>query len=164
MPRQPSRKEVRCFVVVVEEKVNKSLFTRLTCYDLVVVGGGIVGVATARELKQRHPKWKVAIVEKEENLAVHQSGHNSGVIHAGIYYKPGSLKAKLCVEGMKLMYAYLDKKKIPYKKCGKLIVATDETEVEQLNVSSTLISQQMFLSNLFMMPLLSGITSQRPGE
>lgn len=104
-------------------------------YDLVVVGGGIVGAATARELILRHPKWKVAIVEKENQLAVHQSGHNSGVIHAGIYYKPGSLKAKLCVEGMKLMYAYLDKKGIPYKKCGKLIVATDETEVEQLHVS-----------------------------
>lgn len=99
------------------------------------MGGGIVGVATAKELKQRHPKWKVAIVEKENQLAVHQSGHNSGVIHAGIYYKPGSLKAKLCVEGMKLMYEYLDEKKIPYKKCGKLIVATDETEIEQLNVS-----------------------------
>ncbi len=101
---------------------------------MVVVGGGIVGVATARELKQRHPKWTVAIVEKEDKIAFHQSGHNSGVIHAGIYYKPGSLKAKLCVEGMQLMYEYLDKKKIPYKKCGKLIVATDETEVEQLNV------------------------------
>lgn len=108
---------------------------RPTHYDLVVVGGGIVGVATARELKQRHPEWQVAIVEKEDKLAVHQSGHNSGVIHAGIYYKPGSLKAKLCVEGMRLMYEYLDKKNIPYKKCGKLIVATDESEVEQLNVS-----------------------------
>ncbi|XP_037043466.1 L-2-hydroxyglutarate dehydrogenase, mitochondrial-like [Bradysia coprophila] len=113
-------------------QVNQSQ-KKLTCYDLVVVGGGIVGVATARELKERHLKWKIAIVEKETKLAVHQSGHNSGVIHAGIYYKPGSLKAKLCVEGMKLMYEYLDTKNIPYKRCGKLIVATDETEVEQLN-------------------------------
>lgn len=102
----------------------------------MVVGGGIVGVATARELMQRHPKWKVAILEKESELAVHQTGHNSGVIHAGIYYKPGSLKAKLCVEGMQLMYAYLDRKNIPYKKCGKLIVATDVSEVEQLNVNT----------------------------
>lgn len=109
------------------------------------MGGGIVGVATARELKQRHPTWKVAIVEKEAELATHQTGHNSGVIHAGIYYKPGSLKAKLCVEGMKLMYAYLDKKKIPYKKCGKLIVATDETEVEQLNVRITNIPLKVWL-------------------
>lgn len=105
-------------------------------YDLVVVGGGIVGTATAREIVQRHPNWRVAIVEKESDMAAHQSGHNSGVIHAGIYYKPGSLKAKLCVEGMQLMYDYLDAKNIPYKKCGKLIVATDETEVEQLAVSA----------------------------
>lgn len=74
----------------------------------------------------------MAIVEKEPKLAAHQSGHNSGVIHAGIYYKPGSLKAKLCVEGLRLTYAYLDKKKIPYKKCGKLIVATDNDEVKRL--------------------------------
>lgn len=101
-------------------------------YDLVVVGGGIVGVASAREILQRHPTLRVAIVEKEPKLAVHQSGHNSGVIHAGIYYKPGSLKAKLCVEGLHLAYKYLDEKKIPYKKCGKLIVATNDREVTQL--------------------------------
>lgn len=101
-------------------------------------------------------------MEKEDKLAVHQTGHNSGVIHAGIYYKPGSLKAKLCVEGMKLMYEYLDKKKIPYKKCGKLIVATDETEVEQLNVSSGLkVGTSCHETNY---SLLSGITSQRSSE
>ncbi|XP_017069991.1 LOW QUALITY PROTEIN: L-2-hydroxyglutarate dehydrogenase, mitochondrial [Drosophila eugracilis] len=101
-------------------------------YDLVVVGGGIVGAASAREILLRHPTLKVAILEKENQLAKHQSGHNSGVIHAGIYYKPGTLKARLCVEGMHLVYAYLDEKKIPYKKCGKLIVATDEKEVKLL--------------------------------
>lgn len=101
-------------------------------YDLVVVGGGIVGVASAREILLRHPTLKIAILEKEKKLAVHQSGHNSGVIHAGIYYKPGSLKAKLCVEGLHLSYKYLDEKKIPYKKCGKLIVATNDLEVERL--------------------------------
>lgn len=101
-------------------------------YDLVVVGGGIVGVASAREILIRHPKLKIAIIEKEKALAVHQSGHNSGVIHAGIYYKPGSLKAKLCVEGLHLSYKYLDEKKIPYKKVGKLIVATNELEVKRL--------------------------------
>lgn len=100
-----------------------------------MVGGGIVGTATARELVGRHPQWSIAIVEKEKAVSIHQTGHNSGVIHAGIYYKPGSLKAKLCVEGSRLMYNYLDKKGIAYRKCGKLIVATDETEVERLNVS-----------------------------
>lgn len=103
-------------------------------YDLVIVGGGIVGSASGREILHRHPKLKVAIVEKEHKLAVHQSGHNSGVIHAGIYYKPGSLKAKLCVEGLHLSYKFLDEKRIPYKKCGKLIVATDEIEVKRLMV------------------------------
>lgn len=106
-------------------------------YDLIVVGGGIVGVASAREILQRHRHLKVAIIEKEPRLAVHQSGHNSGVIHAGIYYKPGSLKAKLCVEGLHLSYKYLDEKKIPYKKCGKLIVATNDLEVERLMVRRT---------------------------
>ncbi|KAM7351937.1 L-2-hydroxyglutarate dehydrogenase [Cochliomyia hominivorax] len=101
-------------------------------YDLVVVGGGIVGVASAREILLRHPSLKIAILEKEPNLATHQSGHNSGVIHAGIYYKPGTLKAKLCVQGLNLAYKYLDEKKIPYKKCGKLIVATDDVEVTRL--------------------------------
>ncbi|KAL1489606.1 hypothetical protein ABEB36_013554 [Hypothenemus hampei] len=101
-------------------------------YDVVVVGGGIVGAASARELKLRHPRLKMAILEKENEMARHQTGHNSGVIHAGIYYKPGSLKAKLCVEGMHLMYQYCDQKKIPYKKVGKLIVATDEVEIERL--------------------------------
>lgn len=101
-----------------------------------MVGGGIVGMASAREILLRHPSLKVAVVEKENKLAFHQSGHNSGVIHAGIYYKPGSLKAKLCVDGLHLSYKYLDEKNIPYKKVGKLIVATNDVEVERLNVSS----------------------------
>lgn len=110
------------------------LFSRSEKYDVVVVGGGIVGAASAREILIRHPNWKVALLEKEDKLAAHQTGHNSGVVHAGIYYKPGSLKAKLCVEGMKLCYEYFDQKKIPYKKVGKLIVATTEEEVPRLLV------------------------------
>ncbi|CAK1600943.1 unnamed protein product [Parnassius mnemosyne] len=102
------------------------------CYDIVVIGGGIVGSASARELILRKPMLKIAIVDKENRFAFHQSGNNSGVIHAGIYYKPGSLKAKLCVEGLKLSYEYFDKKGIKYSKCGKLIVATQRSEVPRL--------------------------------
>ncbi|CAG5134866.1 unnamed protein product, partial [Candidula unifasciata] len=103
-------------------------------YDLVIVGGGIVGMATAQELITRHPNLKIAVLEKEPTLAVHQSGHNSGVIHAGIYYVPGSLRAKLCVKGLEMTYNYCDKHNIPYKKCGKLIVATSPEEVPRLEV------------------------------
>lgn len=101
-------------------------------YDVVVIGGGIVGAASARELIMRHPQLKIALVEKENKFAYHQSGNNSGVIHAGIYYKPGSLKAKLCVKGLDMSYKYLDKKGIKYIKCGKLIVATQRSEVPRL--------------------------------
>lgn len=102
-------------------------------YDVVVVGGGIVGTATARELAGRHPHLSLAVLEKEKAVGLHQSGHNSGVIHAGIYYKPGSLKAKLCVEGMHLAYEYLEEEGIPYRKCGKLIVAVDASELGRLD-------------------------------
>ncbi|XP_012265372.2 L-2-hydroxyglutarate dehydrogenase, mitochondrial [Athalia rosae] len=102
-------------------------------FDLVIVGGGIVGCATAREMLVRHPEMKIAIVEKETKLAMHQTGHNSGVVHAGIYYTPGSLKAKMCVEGAKLSYDYFSKNNIPYKKVGKLIVAKNATETQRIN-------------------------------
>ncbi|XP_062850947.1 L-2-hydroxyglutarate dehydrogenase, mitochondrial [Trichomycterus rosablanca] len=100
--------------------------------DVAVVGGGIVGLATARELILRHPNLTFTLLEKEKELALHQSGRNSGVIHSGVYYTPGSLKARLCVSGAALAYEYCDKKNIPYKKCGKLIVAVDSNEVPRL--------------------------------
>ncbi|XP_019953508.2 L-2-hydroxyglutarate dehydrogenase, mitochondrial [Paralichthys olivaceus] len=101
-------------------------------YDVAVVGGGIVGLATIRELIERHPSLSFILVEKEKELAVHQSGHNSGVIHSGIYYTPGSLKARLCVRGATLAYEYCDKKGLPYKRCGKLIVAVEQEEIPRL--------------------------------
>ena len=101
-------------------------------YDVVLVGGGIVGLATARELLRRRPGQRLAVLEKEPEIGRHQTGHNSGVIHSGVYYAPGSLKARLCVEGMRATYAYCDEKGIPYEKCGKVIVATEESELPRL--------------------------------
>jgi len=101
-------------------------------YDIVIVGGGIVGLATARELLKRRPGQRVAILEKESTIGQHQTGHNSGVIHAGVYYAPGSLKARLCAEGRQKAYEYCDEKGIPYKKVGKLIVAVEEEELPRL--------------------------------
>jgi L-2-hydroxyglutarate oxidase LhgO len=97
--------------------------------DLVVVGGGIVGLATALRLLEAHPGLRVAIVEKEDELATHQSGHNSGVLHAGLYYAPGSLKATLCREGKIAMEAFAARHAIPIEWCGKLVVALDESEL-----------------------------------
>jgi L-2-hydroxyglutarate oxidase LhgO len=102
-------------------------------YDIAVVGGGIVGLATTRELVRRFPRLKVATIEKEAAFNRHQTGHNSGVLHSGIYYRPGSLKAKLCVEGRALAVAYCEAKGIPYKQVGKLIVATDPAELGRLD-------------------------------
>jgi len=103
-----------------------------TTIDILIVGAGIVGLATATALKGRHPGARIAIVEKESGVAQHQTGHNSGVIHSGIYYKPGSLKAKLCVEGRARMEAFCRAHDIPTQQVGKLIVATDESELERL--------------------------------
>jgi L-2-hydroxyglutarate oxidase len=100
--------------------------------DVVVVGAGIVGLAVAREITRRHPQTSVTVLEKEQEVAAHQTGHNSGVVHGGIYYEPGSLKARLCVEGARLMYEYCDEHAIPYERCGKLIVAVRDDEVGRL--------------------------------
>lgn len=101
-------------------------------YDTVIVGAGIVGLAVARELLSRRPNSRIAIVEKESAVARHQTGHNSGVIHSGIYYTPGSLKARLCVEGARLMYEFCDENEIAYERCGKLIVALKDSELDGL--------------------------------
>lgn len=105
----------------------------MATHDLVVVGAGIVGLAVAREWLSRRPQDSVAVLERESGPALHQTGHNSGVIHGGIYYVPGSLKARLCVEGARLMYEYCDEHAIPYERCGKLIVALDSAEMPRLD-------------------------------
>ncbi len=101
-------------------------------YDLVIVGGGIVGLATALAATERLPALRVAVLEKEDRVAAHQTGHNSGVIHSGIYYKPGSVKARTCVEGAAAMIAFCREHAIPHQICGKLIVATSEDELPRL--------------------------------
>jgi len=98
-----------------------------------VVGGGIVGIAAARELRLRHPDSSVVVLERERELATHQSGHSSGVIHAGIYYAPGSLKAKLCVEGARRLYEYCAEHGVDARRDGKVIVATDPSEISRLD-------------------------------
>lgn len=105
---------------------------RASSFDLVVVGAGIVGLAVARELLGRYPRVRLALLEKEPAIGQHQTGHNSGVIHGGLYYQPGSLKARLCTRGRELMYAYCDEQGIPYRKVGKLVVALREEELPRL--------------------------------
>ena len=101
--------------------------------DVVIIGAGILGLAVARELRRRHPRLSILILERERDVAQHQTGHNSGVIHSGIYYTPGSLKARLCVEGSKLMYEFCDQHDIHYERCGKLIVALEPRELSGLD-------------------------------
>jgi 2-hydroxyglutarate dehydrogenase len=100
--------------------------------DLAVVGAGIVGLAVARELARRHPRASVCVFEREQQPAMHQTGHSSGVIHAGLYYRPGSLKARLCVEGARELYDYCEQRSIAHERCGKLVLATDERRLAGL--------------------------------
>jgi len=102
-------------------------------YDYVIIGGGIVGVSTAWQLKKQCPDSAILLLEKESQLAAHQTGHNSGVIHAGVYYTPGSLKATFCKAGLAATIQFCKDNDIPYEQCGKLLVATNEIELERMH-------------------------------
>ncbi len=101
--------------------------------DIIIIGGGIVGMSTAMLLKQKS-SYSVTVIEAEKELAYHQTGNNSGVIHSGLYYKPGSLKAKNCVEGRERMYRFCEENDIKYERCGKIVSATEESEIPLLKM------------------------------
>ena len=101
-------------------------------YDVAIIGGGIVGAATLYKMQQRHPELKFVLIEKESMLADHQTGHNSGVIHSGLYYKPGSMKAKNCVDGRRELVTFAKEHNIAHDVCGKVVVATKQSELEHL--------------------------------
>jgi L-2-hydroxyglutarate oxidase len=116
-------------------------------YDVIIIGGGIVGLATALQLKQQNASLKIIVLEKETELAKHQTGNNSGVIHSGIYYKPGSLKATNCIHGYNLLIDFCRQHEVPYDLCGKIIVATEEKELPLLE-TLYIRGQQNGLGNL----------------
>ena len=101
-------------------------------YDLIVIGGGIAGLATALKVNEKNPALKILVIEKEEKIAAHQTGNNSGVIHSGIYYKPGSLKAKNCIRGYHQLIEFCTEHQVPFELCGKIIVATAPEELSAL--------------------------------
>jgi L-2-hydroxyglutarate oxidase len=115
-------------------------------HDVVVIGGGIVGLATALQLKTANPELRLVVVEKESVLAKHQTGNNSGVIHSGLYYKPGSLKATNCIRGYNLLLDFCNKNEVPYELCGKIVVATSQEE-------------RPLLSNLYVRGGQNGLTN-----
>jgi (S)-2-hydroxyglutarate dehydrogenase len=104
-----------------------------SCVNVAIIGGGIVGLATGMEILDRFPAVSLTVIEKEDEIAAHQTSHNSGVIHSGIYYKPGSLKARLCTEGVTALLSFCDEHAIPYEICGKVIVATSQDESNRLD-------------------------------
>jgi len=110
-------------------------------YDLVLIGGGVVGMSTAWQMKQRHPSAAILLLEKENTLAHHQTGHNSGVIHAGVYYQPGSLKADFCKRGSRLTLDFCRRHDVPFEQCGKLLVATDASEYGRMEALETRCAQ-----------------------
>lgn len=117
-------------------------------YDITIIGGGIVGLATALRIKEQKPSLKVLLLEKENEVAKHQTGHNSGVIHSGLYYKPGSLKATNCIRGYRMLIDFCDKEGVAYDLCGKIVVATTE-------------EQRPLLRNLFERGNQNGLTENR---
>src|SRR5690242_14572172 len=102
-------------------------------YDIAIVGAGIVGLSAAKELGESYPELSVVVLEKEPSVAAHQTGHNSGVIHSGLYYRPGSLKARFCVQGAREMVQFCQTNGIPHEVCGKVIVATDDSQKPALD-------------------------------
>ena len=104
-----------------------------TTADLAIIGGGIVGCATALAIISRNPGLKIVLFEKEPHLAAHQTGHNSGVIHAGLYYRPGSLKAATCTAGREALYTFCEEYGIPHQRCGKVVVAVEDKELPALD-------------------------------
>jgi (S)-2-hydroxyglutarate dehydrogenase len=117
-------------------------------YDIIVIGGGIVGLATALRIKEQKPSLKLLLLEKEAGVAMHQTGHNSGVIHSGLYYKPGSLKATNCIRGYEMLLEFCNKENVPFDLCGKVVVATSE-------------AQRPLLRNLFDRGTQNGLTKNR---
>ncbi|SFC87403.1 L-2-hydroxyglutarate oxidase [Flexibacter flexilis DSM 6793] len=117
-------------------------------YDIVVIGGGIVGLATALRLKESEPTLNIALIEKEDEPARHQTGNNSGVIHSGLYYKPGSLKAKNCIDGYWQLIDFCQKHEVPFDLCGKIVVATDKSELQALE-------------NIYQRGIANGLTKTR---
>ena len=101
--------------------------------DFIIVGGGIVGIATALEIQADYPGRSITLLEKERTLAAHQTGRNSGVVHAGIYYTPGSMKAEFCRKGLEATIAFCKEHGLPLEQCGKLIVATDDSELVRMH-------------------------------
>ena len=101
-------------------------------YNVIIIGGGVVGLGVALEITRRFPHLRLLLLEKEDRVARHQSGHNSGVIHSGLYYKPGSLKARLCVTGAAAMVEFCREHNLPYEVCGKVVVATEADELPRL--------------------------------
>ncbi len=102
-------------------------------YDIAIVGGGIIGISTAYNLQKAYPKLNILLLEKENEFAAHQTGHNSGVIHSGLYYKPGSKKAEYCVNGREKLISFAKENNLPFEICGKVVVATDKKEIPFMN-------------------------------
>lgn len=117
-------------------------------YDIIIIGGGIVGLATALRIKEEKPSLKLLLLEKENEVAKHQTGHNSGVIHSGLYYKPGSLKATNCIRGYQMLLDFCNREGVPYDLCGKVVVATNE-------------AQKPLLHNLYERGIQNGLTQNR---